>query len=123
MKTLKQILLESPEYLLVLAVIFYWSSSAILNPIAITLLIVLVCQIIYKNKVVGIIIPTLLILSSLYMLLALLSEFREFPTFNYEAKKLLFVGLTFFISTIIVSGIMIYKYSVLAYTKSNIFEV
>ena len=47
------------------------------------------------------------------MLMALMSEFNEFPTFNFEAKKLLFVGLTYFILTIVVSGIMIYKYSTL----------
>jgi len=45
------------------------------------------------------------------MPLALMSEFNEFPTFNAEAKKLLFVGLFFFISTMAVSVIMVYKYS------------
>lgn len=121
MKLFKVFLLKSPEYLLILAVLFYYFSAAnTFNPIAITLLIALVCQIIFKSKIVGIIIPTVLIFSSLFMLLALISEFNEFPTFNYEAKKLLFVGLTFFILTIVVSGIMIYKYSVLASKKSKI---
>ena len=53
------------------------------------------------------------------MLLALMSEFNEFPTFNSEAKKLLFAGLSYFISTMVVSGIMIFKY-VTRETKSNI---
>ena len=50
--------------------------------------------------------------------MALISEFSEFPTFNSEAKTLLFVGLTYFISTMVISGIMIYKYTIME-TKNN----
>lgn len=118
MKNLKKITLLIPEFLLVLAVLFYWVSTAnLLNPFAIVLLLALIGQMIFKNKVVGLIIPSFLILASLFLLLALMSEFNEFPTFSYEAKRLLFVGLTFFISTIVVSGIMIYKYSGLDYDE------
>lgn len=119
MTTLKKILLSLPEYLLIAAVIFYWTSAGlIINPIAIVLIAGLVLQIIYKNQIVGIIIPCFLILICLYMLLALMSEFNEFPTFNTEAKTLLFVGLSYFILTMIVSGIMIYKYT-RTETKNN----
>lgn len=112
MQNLKQIVLKLPEYLLIVAVIFYWGSAGrAFNPIAIALVIVLILQIIYKNRVIGLLIPGFLILSCLYMLMALLSEFNEFNTFNTAAKKLLFVGLTYFISTMIVAGIMIYNYS------------
>ena len=103
-------ILQLPEYLLIAAVVFYWYSAGMtVNPIAISLIIVLIIQIIIKNRIVGIIIPSLLILTSFYMLLALMSEFNEFPTFNSDAKELLFVGLSYFISTVIVSGAMIYK--------------
>lgn len=111
MERLKKISLNLPEYLLIAAVIFYWTSSGmVINPIAIGLIIVLILQIIFKNRIVGVLIPSLLIMTSLYMLMALMSEFNEFPTFNSDAKKLLFVGLSYFISTMTVSGIMIYKY-------------
>lgn len=111
MKKTKQILLKLPEYLLIAAVLFYWMSAGlIINPIAIGLIALLVFQIIFKNKVIGLMIPSLLILTCLYMLLALMSEFNEFPSFNAEAKTLLFVGLAFFISTMAVSLLMIYKY-------------
>lgn len=113
MKIFKQILLKLPEYLLIAAVIFYWGSAGIvINLIAIALIIILILQIIFKNRIIGLIIPSLLIMTCLYMLMALISEFNEFPTFNAEAKKLLLVGLSYFISTMIVAGIMIYKYSV-----------
>ena len=110
MSKLKQIALQIPEYLLLAAVIFYWGSAGWgVNYIAIVLLVVLILQIIFKNRIVGIIIPSILIFTCLYMLLALFSEFREFPSFNAEAQQLLFVGLSYFIGTILVSGIMIYK--------------
>lgn len=111
MTTLKNSLLKLPEYLLIIAVLFYYvSASVVFNPIAIGLFVILVLQIIFKNQLIGILIPSLLILCCCFMLLALFSEFNEFPTFNAEAKKLLFVGLSFFIGTMIVSGLMIYKY-------------
>lgn len=119
MITLKKAILSLPEYLLIAAVIFYWTSAGlIINPIAIILIAGLILQIIYKNQIVGIIIPCLLILICFYMLLALMSEFNEFPTFNSEAKTLLFVGLSYFISTMVVSGIMIYKYAIIE-TKNS----
>jgi len=119
MSKLRHAILILPEYLLIVAVLFYWSSAGlIINPIAIGLIIALVLQIIFKNQVVGILIPCLLILTCLYMLMALISEFSEFPTFNSEAKTLLFVGLTYFISTMVISGIMIYKYTIME-TKNN----
>jgi len=112
MEKLKKLSLQLPEYLLIFAVIFYWGSAGkVINPVAIVLIIGLIFQIIFKNRIVGIIIPSLLILTCFYMLWALISEFNEFPTFNSDAKKLLFVGLSYFISTIIVSGLMIYRYS------------
>jgi hypothetical protein len=115
-----KIVLKLPEYLLIAAVIFYWFSSGnVGNPIAIGLLTILIFQIIFKNRIVGLIIPSILILACLYMLLALFSEFNEFPSFNAEAKKLLFVGLSFFISTIMVSAIMIYKYSKIELLKNR----
>jgi hypothetical protein len=120
MEKLKKILLQLPEYLLITAVVFYWGSAGrVINPIAIVLIIGLILQIIFKNRIVGIIIPSLLILTSFYMLLALMSEFNEFPTFNAEAKKLLFWGLSYFISTIIVSGLMIYRYSTMEKRKEG----
>ncbi|WP_323788629.1 hypothetical protein [Psychroserpens sp.] len=114
MKLLKKIILSLPEYLLIAAVLFYWMSAGQpINYIAIGLIIAIVLQIIFKNKMVGIAIPFLLIITSLYMILALISEVREFPSFNAEAKTLLLFGLTYFLTTMLVSVIMIYKYAIL----------
>src|SRR5690606_21719905 len=100
-----------PEYLLLLAVLYYWFlTSNLFNWIAITLVAILVFQIIYKNKILGIIIPSILILGCGFMFLALFSELREFPTFNADAKELLFVGLLYFTTTLVVAGFMFFKY-------------
>jgi len=112
MNKFKRIALQLPEYLLIAAVIFYWISSALVfNPLAIGLIIVMFLQIIFKNRITGLVIPGLLIMACFYMLLALMSEFNEFPTFNADARKLLVVGLSFFISIVLISGLMIYKYA------------
>ena len=100
-----------PEYLLLLAVLLYWlPTSNPFNLVAITLVAVLVFQIIYKNKVLGIIISSVLILICCYMYLALFSELREFPVFNADAKELLFFGLFIFTATLVVAGFMFFKY-------------
>lgn len=99
------------EYLLIIAVLFYWhGTSNVLNPFAIGLLAVLIFQIIFKNKVVGVLIPCMLILLSMYMILALFAEVNEFESFNSDAQRLLFIGLAYFLGTILVSFLMIWKY-------------
>ena len=120
MKRVKTFILQLPEYLLIAAVLFYWFSTGLaVNYIAIGLIIVLILQIIFKNRIVGIIIPSILVMICLYMLLALMSEFKEFLTFSSDAKELLFVGLSYFISTIIISGVMIYKYAIFEELNAN----
>ena len=120
MKRVKTVILQLPEYLLIAAVLFYWFSTGLaVNYIAIGLIIVLILQIIFKNRIVGIIIPSILVMICLYMLLALMSEFKEFLTFSSDAKELLFVGLSYFISTIIISGVMIYKYAIFEELNAN----
>ena len=120
MKRVKTYILQLPEYLLIAAVLFYWFSTGLaVNYIAIGLIIVLILQIIFKNRIVGIIIPSILVMICLYMLLALMSEFKEFLTFSSDAKELLFVGLSYFISTIIISGVMIYKYAIFEELNAN----
>jgi hypothetical protein len=112
MKKAKQILFRLPEYLLIAAVIFYWSSAgSIINPIAIGLVLILILQIIIRNRIIGLLIPILLILTCIFLSLALASEINEFPIFNAEAKRLLLIGLTYLTSTIFISGLISYKYS------------
>ncbi len=107
----KAILATFPEYyLIVLALLSGFTPPLSLNPFAIGLALLLILQIIFKNKITGIIIANLFILISLFMLGALLSEFKEFQSFNRGAKQLIFVGIPLIILNFFVAGLMIHKY-------------
>ncbi len=112
MKKAKQILIGFPEYyLLILTIIAGYKFPFTFNPIFLGLAVIPILQIIFKNKISGLILASLFILLNLYMLGALISEFREFSEFNLNAKQLLFGGLSFWILNIFASGVMIYKYT------------
>lgn len=102
-----------PELYLILAVLYYWSLTAsLLNPIAISLLLVLVYQIITRNRILGIVIATVLILASVYLILALLSELSEFIEFNDDAKELAIFGVLYLGLNITFGAIMLYRYAI-----------
>jgi hypothetical protein len=112
MKHVKLIIAGFPEYyLIVLALLSGYSPPFSINPLAIGIAGGLVLQVIFKNRVAGFIIAGLLMLINLYMLLALISEFNEFTTFNTAARQLLFVGLSLFCLNSIVSFLMISRYT------------
>lgn len=111
MKNINRILAILPEcYLIILVFLYGYTPPISINPIAIGLLLILILQMIFKNRVAGIIIATLLILVNLFMLFAGIAEFNEFSTFNDGAKQLLFVGLSLFIVNLAASAVMIVKY-------------
>lgn len=111
MKTLKQILIKMPElYLIVLILLSSFSDKLHLNPIAIGLIVILILQIVFKNKASGIVIASLFIIMNLYMLAAVTSEFNEFPVINAEAQKLRAVGFLLFVFNSTMAGMMLYKY-------------
>ena len=102
-----------PELYLILAVLYYWSLTAsLLNPIAISLLLVLVYQIITRKQILGIVIATVLILASGYLILALLSELSEFSEYNDDAKELAIFGFLYLGLNITFGAIMLYRYAI-----------
>ena len=62
---------------------------------------------------------SLFFLANLYFLAALISEFNGFTEFNTDAKQLLFVGLSIWITNMVMSIVLIYKYSTLNRTKDK----
>ena len=61
-----------PELFLIASVIIYWVLTAMLvNPVAISLIVLLVAQLRFKNKTFGIILSFIFMLLSAYMMLAL----------------------------------------------------
>ena len=87
---------NNPEILFILSVLFYWfSTSNILNPFAIVLLIIGIIMISKKFKPLAVIMGFFYLMINAYMILALLSEFNEFPVVNSDALLLIGVGSAF----------------------------
>lgn len=101
-----------PEILLIGLNLFYWhSTSVVLNPVAIAIMVLLALQLKFKWKTFGIVLPALLLFICFYMSLALMSEFREFPSINYDALVLLGVGSMFLVTIAASSILMMVKYA------------
>jgi hypothetical protein len=91
--TVKRLRHWIPEAYLLFSVASYWlMTGTLFNPIAISLIVVLVIFLSIENRSLGIIISTLFLLLNLYMVLALISELSEFSTFNKKALTLLLFG-------------------------------
>ena len=111
MNKLKQILLSFPEYyLVVLALLSGYTPPFYINPIFIGIALILILQIIFKNKIVGIAIAALFMAGNLFMMLALISELQEFSRFTANAAQLLFVGFGLIFFNLFIVGVMTYKY-------------
>ena len=108
---LKEPLSSSPEIYLITATIYYWTlTSNLFNPIAIILLVVLIYQLISKNKSLGLIIAGVFIILNIFMVLALISELSEFSTASQSAVNLLLVGSLFLGLNVTVASFMFLKY-------------
>ncbi len=111
MKVSKKLVYLLPEIYLLIAVIFYWISTAnLLNPYAIILIGLLVFQIKTRTKLTGVSIAIVLLLLNFFMLLAVMSELNEFPEFNSKARSLALVGFSFFGINILVGSAMLVLY-------------
>jgi len=99
---------RAPAFILILTSLFYWQSTCLLfNPIAIGIILILIFQIVFHNKILGVFISVSFIVLNTYLLLALASELHEFPVFDKDAKRLLFIGL-FIISLNIAASIALF---------------
>ncbi|MFT6336750.1 MAG: hypothetical protein ACI86M_001702 [Saprospiraceae bacterium] len=84
---------QNPEVLFILSVIFYWvSTSSLLNPVAITLFIISMIMMLKRYKPLAVGVGIVYLIINAYMILALLSEFREFLEINSDALLMLGVG-------------------------------
>lgn len=110
MKKVSHFLIWTPEIILIVEVLFYWLFSSPLNPIAATLLLTLVLQLIFKNKAAGLTISILFLVLNLYMCLALISELKEFTSWTDNARLMLLWGGTMIGFSIIASILMLIKW-------------
>jgi VIT1/CCC1 family predicted Fe2+/Mn2+ transporter len=112
---MKKYLLILPEVILIVISVYwlaenYLGNNQYFNFYAFGILILLILQLFFQNKYVGFTIATLIALFSLYMVLAVISEFHEFPTASVEATKLLSIGLLLCFFMFASSVVMFYKF-------------
>jgi hypothetical protein len=88
----------------------YFGANHYFNPYAFVILLVLLFQFFFQNKYVGFTIASVIALFSIYMVLAVISEFHEFLSASVEATKLLSVGLLFCFFMFASSIVMFYKF-------------
>jgi len=111
MKKLQHIFYQIPEYYLVIVVLLAgYKPPFYVAPIAIVGAALVLLQIIFSNHISGLILAGLLVVGSLFLLFAAISEFLEFPVANAEAYRLLLVGGALFIINIAMAAAMLKKY-------------
>ena len=92
--------------------IFYWIYAAtLLNPFALLLAAGLVATVIWKNAIIGMVSSFCILFLSIYMVLALLSEFYQFKVIDFEAKMLLSLGAVWLELNIVFSMVMFVKWA------------
>lgn len=94
---MKKYALILPEFIL-LGLSTYWFLDNFIggnhfNPFALAICVVLLLQVFFQNKYIGFSMAVFISLFSLYMVLAVISEFRDFPAASAEAFQLLGFGL------------------------------
>ena len=96
MKATKQTIGLLPEIIILTLVILYWTQTYLLNPVAIGLFAVISLKILLRNTIVDFISVGILLFTSIFILLAVLSEYHEFTVKNDSVQNLLYFGLLLF---------------------------
>lgn len=110
-----------PETYFILSVFYYWSlTSSVVNPIAISLLLILALLLWSKNRILGTAIGIVLLVINLFLLLALASELREFPAAGKDFYTMLIFGLSYLGLNILVAVLLLMKWY--NYSESKIIE-
>ena len=108
---MKKIIIRFPEYYLALLIILSgFTPPFSFHPLIVAMVCIPILQIVFKNKVSGLIIAALFLFVNLFMLGALISETSEFVKFTSDTRKLLLGGLSIWSFNMFAVGVMFYKY-------------
>lgn len=119
---MKPLIYKFPEYYLIMLVVLAgYSPPFNIHPICIGIMLLLILQIVLKNKTSGLILGALFFLINLFFLGALIAEINEFTKLTTSAIKLLIAGFIIWIANLTTALVMIYKYTIDAFkSKSNL---
>ena len=111
---MKNSLKNLPEFLLIgLAVFSFFETLIVKSEISYLMIIiigVMIAQVVFKNKYFGVFLGLLVGLISFGLFLAVLSDYRKFPTVTSEAIQLLSVGGLISLAGAILSAMLLFKY-------------
>ena len=109
-KTAKLLEVLPESYLIVLVILAGFNPPFSIHPLVLILAAIVILQLIFRNAITGIMLASLFAMTNLYMILAMLSELSEFPTFNSAAAKLLTVGSLIILTNLFIAGLMFFNY-------------
>lgn len=103
-----------PEIALVGLAVFSFVETLIvrseINYLMIIVMAIMTAQLVFKNRYFGIFLGLLVGLVSFGLFLAVISDYRKFPTVTSEAIQLLSVGSLFSLIGVVLSAMLLYKY-------------
>lgn len=110
---MKKLLRFIPEFFFILCgatcIIGDYLALGIINIAILFFILVLLLQLVFQKRVIGLLLGSVFGLISLSMMFAVLSEFYEFKTLSAEAFQLLAFGLGIFGVSFLMGFAMIYK--------------
>jgi hypothetical protein len=110
----KQMLSYVPEMVLLLVAVVWFSGDLIavssVNYFALAFVLIIFALLIWKNRIIGLTLATLLGLTGIYMFLALFSEYHEFPAGDPNGVKMVLIGSLIFASMLVISVLLYWKY-------------
>jgi hypothetical protein len=108
----KSTFLKLPEYyFIIMAFLAGYTPPLELNPIFMWIALIILVQIIFRNRIMGLVLGSIFFIVNLLFLGALISEFREFAQYTDDAQRLIFVGISIWIGNVIFSLAMIFRYA------------
>ncbi len=110
---MKKILRYVPELYFMGLGIFWavenYTASGYKNYIAVSVVWLMFIQIIYQNRILGLIYGNIMAVFSIYMISATISEYNQYDSSGIEGGLVLLFGLGLFIPALTMSAGMIYK--------------
>ncbi|MDR1880929.1 MAG: hypothetical protein LBQ78_08350 [Tannerellaceae bacterium] len=110
----KKVLSYLPEVSLMLMAGWWFLDNLLgastVNYIMIAIIGLLLTLIVWRNKILAVALSILLGAGSLFMILAVLSEYGEFPTGDPEGRKLLLIGVLIFVTLTVMALVLPRKY-------------
>jgi len=113
---MKKILYLIPEVFFIGLAVFWindnYSANGSVNYFAIAIIVIMIFQLLFQNRIVGFAVGGILTMFSLYMVLAVRSEHNDFPPGSAEGIKFLIMGESLFLLSALISIVMICKFAI-----------